>query len=856
MARPQRARVRSLQRAGDIGKEKRTVAIATKSYNPGFLTDDELRALFCVRVGEFESLVETLRENTGESNQHVIVVGPRGSGKTTLLLRVALEVRSDPELSSQLYPIVFAEESYSVSTCGEFWLECLSRLAQQAPYRAGEPDLRRTLEDIRGERNDRVLRERCLGVLLNFAEREGKRLVLHVENLDMLFSDMMDPEAEWCLRKTLQTEPRIMMMGSATIRFGEIDRPDRALYDLFRVLTLRPLDRKESAVLCERVAGNAVDDGVVRRLQILTGGSPRLLAIVARFGAAKSFGTLLSDLLDLVDEHTAYFKSHLDSLPAQERRVYLALLALWKPATAREVAERARMETSKCSAQLRRLMGRGVVSDAGGTDRRKQYYVSERLYNIYYLLRRSRGMDSLVAALVQFMDAYYSPTELQGIVDDMVAELGAVDPHTRLVYDAALERFSSLPALAWHFYRSHRDRLPRAVTTIIEDASYLLDKGGSRFENGDLHGALSVLQELSRKFGKHQAPIVRDSIVRALANKGIILMRLEKYEEAMSAFDEAIKMFETRDSPELRPVAATALLNKSFLLARGGRTQEAIDVCDQLVNRFPSDGTDEVAESVATALFNRGTMLRKLDRSEDELAAYEELRHRFGSCESVDVLAPVVGGQVNTAATLFGLRRWDEALSVCEQTWQRFGNHRSFRVFQPAWTAMSMKSAILSVQGRIPEHLATCDEVLNRLDQLDRRAAAGKVADYDAEAVLKLRLATYEVRVLTYIKEGNMPAVTNDVRAILRTLSRVTEMPSRSIRSLMAASFALGLDRMAPLIRESPSAQQLFPLTTAFEMEMGEDPRVAAEVRKVARDMQRELAEIREQLTKEEADGK
>lgn len=358
------------------------MAIVSRIYNPGFLTDDELRAMFCVRVGEFESLVETLRENSGESNQHVIVIGPRGSGKTTLLLRVALEVRSDPELSSRLYPIVFAEESYSVSTCGELWLECLTRLAQQARHRAEEPDLRRTLEDVRQERNDRVLRERCLGVLLDFAEREGKRLVLQVENLNMLFSDMMDPDAGWCLRKTLQTEPRIMMVGSATSGFGEIERPDRALYDLFRVLPLRPLDHNESAVLCESVSGRTLDGGVVRRLQILTGGSPRSLAVAARLGVATSFRNLLADLLDLVDEHTAYFKSHLESLPAQERRVYLALAELWKPATAREVGERARMETSKCSAQLRRLMGRGVVLDAGGTARRRQYYVSERLYNI------------------------------------------------------------------------------------------------------------------------------------------------------------------------------------------------------------------------------------------------------------------------------------------------------------------------------------------------------------------------------------------------------------------------------------------------------------------------------------------
>ena len=829
------------------------MAIATKSYNPGFLTDDELRASFCVRVGEFESLLETLRDNTGESNQHAIVVGQRGSGKTTLLLRVALEVRSDPELSSRLYPIVFAEESYSVSTCGEFWLECLSRLAQQEPSRAGEPDLRRTVEDVRRERDDRVLRERCLGALLDFAEREGKRLVLQVENLNMLFSDMMDSDAGWCLRKTLQTEPRIMMIGSATSRFGEIDRPDRALYDLFRVLNLRLLDRKESAVLCERVSGRGLDDGVVRRLQILTGGSPRLLAIVARFSAARSFRTLLSDLLELVDEHTAYFKSHLESLPAQERRVYLALAELWKPATAREVGERARMETSKCSAQLRRLMGRGVVSDAGGTHRRKQYYVSERLYNIYYLLRRSRGMDSLVGALVRFMDAYYAPSELQGIVDDMVAELGAVDPGTRLVYQAALERFSSLPVLAEYLRRKHPDHVPDDVKAVTEEAAALLERGGDKFGNGDLRGALVDLDDLLERFGQHMAPTIQDAVVKALVNKGIILMRLERGREAMRGFDEAVERFEATGSQELRPVVATALVNKSFFLSVVGRKQDAIAVCEQLVATFADDSSDQVAEPVATALFNRANILAEVDRVEDALAAYDELLDRFGSNRSVGVLVPVANGQVNKAVTLFGLQRWDEALRACEETWDRFGNHESSGVLQLAWKAMTIKSAILSVQGRTSEHLAACEELLSRIDHHDRSAATGNVADYDAEAVLTLRVTTHEIRVLTYIKEGNLPAVATDVRAILLALPRLPAMPPKSIRSLMAASFALGTDRMASLIRESPSARHLLPLTTALDWEMGKQPRVAIEVREVAEDMRRELTAIREQLSNEGA---
>jgi hypothetical protein len=190
------------------------------------------------------------------------------------------------------------------------------------------------------------------------------------------------------LRHTLQTEPRIVLLGSATSRFEEIDHPDHALYDLFRVVTLRPLDTDECGALWRAVSGETTTTRTVRPLQIITGGNPRLLAIIARFGAGQSFEELMNNLLDLIDDHTEYFKSHLETLPALERRVYLALARLWKPSTAREIADLARLDTNKCSALLKRLEGRGAVTAEGGTPRRRQYYLTERLYNVYYLLRR------------------------------------------------------------------------------------------------------------------------------------------------------------------------------------------------------------------------------------------------------------------------------------------------------------------------------------------------------------------------------------------------------------------------------------------------------------------------------------
>ena len=131
---------------------------------------------------------------------------------------------------------------------------------------------------------------------------------------------------------------------------------------------------------------------------------------------------------------------------------------------------------------------------------------------------------------------------------------------------------------------------------------------------------------------------------------------------------------------------------------------------------------------------------------------------------------------------------------------------------------------------------------------------AGEVADYDSDAVLKLRVVTHGIRVLTYIKDGNLTAVAADIREILQTLPRLSAVPAGTIQTLMVASYALGIDRLASLIRGSPSADHLLPLTTALDWEMGKKPRVAIEVRKVAEDIRRELAEIREQMSNEEVD--
>ena len=553
------------------------MAAAIKKYNPGFLTDSEIISSFCVRTGEFESIIDSVRECTGNSNTHTIVIGPRGSGKTHLLLRVAAEVRREALLAG-FFPIVFAEESYEVSTIGEFWLECLGRLAEQAPE--GErANLRLSHDDIRTTARDRELADRCLGSILDFADHHGKRVLLVVENLNMLFSDFVDPDAGWRLRHTLQTEPRIILLGSATSRFDEIDSPDHALYDLFRVVTLRSLDTGDCTVLWESVSGKSAPESAIRPLEILTGGSPRLLAIIARFGAGRTFLELMDDLLDLVDDHTEYFKSHLESLPAQERRVYLALARLWKPATTREIAGQARLEINICSSLLKRLEGRGVVAVEGGTARRRQYYLTERLYNIYYLLRRDGGSNRVVEALIDFMTCFYSRAEMWDLAKqsiEWINDFGGMSQHLTAYFATAMFngnlRFEEMGRVdeALGIYDGILRRLgsdggleaERLVAFVLFSKAYLFLK------DDRVTDTIAACDELVNRLAIHEDPVIQALVIGSDLTKGLALLKNNNIAAAVSAFDKVVMQYESAAPPDAAGFVQLAIVVKATIAER------------------------------------------------------------------------------------------------------------------------------------------------------------------------------------------------------------------------------------------------------------------------------------------------
>ena len=154
----------------------------TIKYNPAFLTEEELIRGFVVRHNDLELILEVIRENQENNSQHILVVAPRGAGKTTLALRFAAEILLNNILDSKWYPVVFSEESYEVCSPGEFWLQALFHIGEQTLNERWK----KTYEDLHKETNEERLRERALSQLMDFADEQNKRLLLVVENLNML----------------------------------------------------------------------------------------------------------------------------------------------------------------------------------------------------------------------------------------------------------------------------------------------------------------------------------------------------------------------------------------------------------------------------------------------------------------------------------------------------------------------------------------------------------------------------------------------------------------------------------------------------------------------------------------------
>ena len=737
-----------------------------RKFNPGTLqSDKEVKRQFVVRQPKLDIVLEVLRGNVDSpSCQHILIVAPRGRGKTMLLARTAAELRTDGALSERLLPVQFMEESQEVFTLSDFWLEALFHLARES--RQCDPELARELQDAHTELaagwRGEGLEARARATVLEAADRLDRKLVLMVENLQAL-CESVDDDFGWKLRGVLQSEPQIILLATATSRFRRLDDAREPFFELFRILRLEPLDTGECRRLWRTVSGDEVGGREIRPLEILTGGNPRLLVIVAEFARHRSLRQLMEELVTLIDDHTEYFRAHLAGLAKTERRVYLAVIDLWQASSTGEVAARARMDVRPVSTLLGRLVDRGAVV-VEGSGRKRRYAAAERLYSIYYKLRRERDEAAVVRNLIHFMAVFYTEGELA----EMSGRLKAEAAQWPALREGILRAFTEAPevrrafsGVTWGVMEGPSDRAgavdDKEAERLLGDVKAAVDEGAfeevietadrwlagenedasraheshelvvARMLNakgfacahlGQPEAAVAAWEQVIERFGASHAPEVRHAVAMAWANKGTLHGQLGEPEAAVAACDKMLEHFGASDRPEIQAPVAMALVSKGTALGQIGNTDAAMVMFDEVVERFGASGVPEAQAAVAGALVGKGHVLERSGNAEAALAVFGEVVTRFGDKDVPEIRALVATALVDQGAALDQLGEAG-AVAAFDEVIERFGTDDAPEIQADVARALLHKVVAQGPLGDAEATIAACDALIERFDESD-----------------------------------------------------------------------------------------------------------------------------------------
>ena len=805
-----------------------------RKFNPGtFQSDEEVIEQFAVRERELDMVLEVLRGNINSpSCQDVLVVASRGRGKTMLLARVAAELNTDDELCRCFLPVRFMEESHEVFNLADFWLDTLFHLARESvkhdPDLAGE--LRETHADLTDRWREEMLADRVLAAVLDAADRLGKKLVLMVENLQALCENVED-DFGWQLRDALESEPRIMLLATATSRFEGLEDAGEPFFELFRIVDLEPLGTEECRHLWEVVSGDEVSEHEIRPLEILTGGNPRLLVIVAGFAQHRSLRQLMEELVMLIDDHTEYFRGHLEVLGRGERRVYLALIDLWRPSSTGEIAARARMEVRPVSTMLGRLVNRGAVV-VEGTGRKRLYAAAEPLYSIYYKLRRERDEVTVVRNLIHFMVAFYGIGELYQVFGRLSLEAAGSKVIREGIERALAEQprsEDSFLRVAWSAIRYISDkatenvqftaelRLKEEIQTALKEKefervieigdhfmasggvdsslmpesliAYILHMKAIAYEKlGDFQGVVAVCNEMVERFDDTGDQTLLARMARVLIHGARARCEFGEFSSAVEAYEEVITRFGSSKSPDFQFPVALALVKKGDMQVQLGELGLAVGAYDEVITRFGSSDTPEIQVLVALALSQRGDMQVQLGELRLAIEAYEEVISRFGSSDALEIQVLV------------------------------------------AW-ALSQKGMVQIEMGRAEEALHISKELEGRLGALT-----------DNEKVVFTWRARYVHALALLLKKRHMMAM-GVFRSAYSVFVPDNEMMMSEMLQFVPELIANGVsERDLVEVLSRANAGALAPLVVALRQRTGEAVRAPVEVLEVARDINKRIA--------------
>jgi tetratricopeptide (TPR) repeat protein len=601
-------------------------------FNPKSQKEEDFLNNFVARQNTLKFFLQQLRLTAvGQPARHILVVAPRGYGKTSLLRRISIEVRKEAEFSERYIALTFREEQHNIISLDVFWRNCLVAL-QEA--REDEGATAAEIDDLDAMwvkfaprstlKRDEQDGEPAWQAFQAHCQQLGRRPILLIDNLDSLLAGLT-AQHQWSLRRILQREDSPVLMAAAS-RYPESTHDGKAaFYDFFSIQTLSRLSDDEVMQCLRTLAlhrgekGKKVinllnnDPGRISALNTLAGGNPRTLNVLYSVLEADMSADILSQLSAMLDTFTGWYQARTEEIAPQSRAVFDALALNWNPIKAADLSLITGLDTPTVSSHLSKLEKAGYAETVSLSTKgkgRNGYQVSERFYNIWYLMRNGpRRAQKEIKFLTAFLQSCFNVSERRTMAEKMLMT-DCVEPAYALALASTfkngkwrtklLDQVQSITNEGLSEYVAVAKNLKLEIATLknkkqkksIERNSYF-NRACQLHEEGNLIEAeLSYLKAIEENPKDYAS----------FCNLGSILSESERYEEAENNYKIAIFN---------NPTISFLYLNFGQLL--NNKLEKYAEAEHMYRKSLELNSTD------ALAYFALGSMLHRLSKNYDEV---------------------------------------------------------------------------------------------------------------------------------------------------------------------------------------------------------------------------------------------
>jgi DNA polymerase III delta prime subunit len=386
-------------------------------YNPAEMTELDLIESFVIRKKQYNEIYSSIKQaDMKHPEQHYIIQGQRGSGKTTLLLRLFYEVKNDSKLNKWLIPVIFNEEQYNIHNLSTFWEEIARYLDEEKDFHGISKQMDHSWGNEDFERN-------CFNILIEYLNQNNKKIIVFVDNFGILLN-RFDNKDHHRIREVLLKCPDIRIIGASTMIMELFYDYSKPFFDFFSFIHLDSLNEEETVSLMTALGKKykqkeiqtiiKIDRNKIEALRRLTGGIPRTIVLLYEIFIDENGGSSFKYLEALLDRVTPLYKHRMDDLPSQQQKIVHDIALNWDAISVKELSQKTRMPSKIISSQLSLLVKNSIVQKIKTNTKNHLYILSERFFNIWYLIRCGRHENKKkVKWLTQFLEIWCDDNELE-----------------------------------------------------------------------------------------------------------------------------------------------------------------------------------------------------------------------------------------------------------------------------------------------------------------------------------------------------------------------------------------------------------------------------------------------------------